>query len=87
MSREILVPKSSPLPSITRSFNGGLIESLERGTRALIALEVAELFRITPGCVYRLARKHAIPSFRFGGSLLFDPQALARWIRNTGDAA
>jgi excisionase family DNA binding protein len=63
------MPKASPLSSIASSFQGGLIESLERGTRALLVEEVAEIFRVTPGTVYRLARKHAIPSFRFGGSL------------------
>lgn len=75
------VPKSSTLPAIVASFQGGLIDKLERADRNLIVREVAEIFRVTPGTVYRLARKHAIPSFRFGGTLLFNPQALARWMR------
>lgn len=79
--------KSSPLPAMVRSFQGGLIENLERTDHALIVAEVAEIFRVTCGTIYRLAGKHAIPSFRFGGSILFDPQALARWIRTTGGVA
>lgn len=77
------MPKSSPLASITRSFPGGLIDKLEHTDHALIVSEVADLFRVTCGTVYRLARKHAIPSFRFGGSILFDPGSLTRWIRST----
>jgi excisionase family DNA binding protein len=80
------MPKS-PLPCIASSFQGGLIEKLERGDRNLIVREVAEIFRVTPGTVYRLARKHAIPSFRFGGSVLFNPQKLAQWMRGAVGAA
>jgi|HubBroStandDraft_6_1064221.scaffolds.fasta_scaffold629219_1 excisionase family DNA binding protein len=87
MSGENLVPKPSPLPAIARSFSGGLIESLERCDHALIVSEVAQMFRVTCGTVYRLARNNSIPSFRFGGSVLFDPGSLARWMRNTVGAA
>ncbi len=87
MSGEKLVPKASPLPALARSFHGGLIDKLEHTDHALVASEVAELFRVTCGTVYRLARNHAIPSFRFGGSLLFDPGSLARWMRGTLGAA
>jgi excisionase family DNA binding protein len=69
------------LPTIARSFQGSLIDKLERGDRNLIVREVAEIFRVTNGTIYRLARRHAIPSFKFGGSLLFNPQALAQWMR------
>ena len=37
--------------------------------------------------VDRLARKHAIPSFKFGGSVLFNPQKLAQWMRGPVGAA
>lgn len=84
MSGEMPVRKSS---AITHSFESGLIESLEHGDRALVASEVAAIFRVTTGTVYRLARRHAIPSFRFGGSLLFNPQALAKWMRASEGAA
>ncbi len=81
------MPKPSPVPAMARSFQGGLIEKLERTEHALIAREVGAMFRITVGSVYRLAKNCSIPSFRFGGSVLFDPQALARWMRNTVGAA
>lgn len=72
------MPKSSPLPAVS----SGLIETLEHRDSALIAPEVAAILRVTPGTVYRLARKHVIPgSFRVGGSVLFNPQKLAQWMR------
>ena len=85
--RESTTPKSSPLPTIASSFQGGLIEKLERGDRNLKVREVAEILRVSTGTVDRLARKHATPSFRFGGSVLFNPQALARWMRGTAGVA
>jgi excisionase family DNA binding protein len=78
--------RRSPSPTTVSSFQGGLIQKLEHGDRNLIVREVAEIFRVTPGTVYRLARKHAIPSFRFGGSLLFNPQKLAQWMRGAEGA-
>jgi excisionase family DNA binding protein len=80
------MPRPSPLPTLASSFQGGLIEKLERSDHSLIVREVAEIFRVTPGTVYRLARKHVIPSFRFGGSLLFNPQKLAQWMRGAEGA-
>jgi excisionase family DNA binding protein len=78
MSGENSLPKSS---TTLAPVEGGLIDKLEHSDRNLIVREVADIFRVTPGTVYRLARKHAIPSFRFGGSLLFNPQKLAQWMR------
>jgi excisionase family DNA binding protein len=71
------VPKTSVLPAVPQSF----IENIEGGDRALLVPEVAVLLRITEGTVYRLARQHAIPSFRIGGSIRFDPLVLSRWMR------
>jgi excisionase family DNA binding protein len=81
------MPKSSPLLAIASSFQGGIIKKLEHGDRNLIVREVAEIFRVTNGTVYRLARKHAIPSFKFGGTILFNPQRLAQWMRGTAGGA
>lgn len=60
-----------------------VFSKLERAQRPLLATEVAELFRSSLGKVYRLARANLIPSFRFGGSVLFDPKALADRLRGT----
>jgi excisionase family DNA binding protein len=67
-------------PVTLPTLHSGLITTLEQRTSALLAPEVAAILRITPGTVYRLARNHAIPSFRVGGSVLFNPQRLAQWI-------
>jgi excisionase family DNA binding protein len=71
------MPKTSVLAAPAAS---GLVETLKQTNRALVVREVAEMFRVTCGTVYRLARNNAIPNFRFGGTVLFDPQALARWV-------
>jgi excisionase family DNA binding protein len=71
------VPKTTVLPIPPQSF----IENIERGDRALLVPELAALLRVTPGTIYRLARQHAIPSFRIGGSIRFDPLVLSRWMR------
>ena len=82
------MPKTSSLQSkATSSLQGGLIHKLEHTDHALVVTEVAEIFRVTTWTVYRLAKRNAIPSFRFGGSVLFNPQALANWMRNTAGAA
>ena len=68
--------------SVTTTLHSGLIETLEHRDSALIVPEVAAMLRITSGTVYRLAKKHVIPgSFRAGGTVLFNPQKLAQWIR------
>ena len=64
---------SAPAPSF--------IARLDSYSRSLKVKEVADLFRITPGAVYKLVARNAIPSFKFGGSLLFDPGALADFVR------
>jgi excisionase family DNA binding protein len=71
------VPKTSVIPAVPQSF----IENIERGDQALLVPELAALLRVTPGTIYRLARQHAIPSFRIGGSIRFDPLVLSRWMR------
>jgi excisionase family DNA binding protein len=76
----VRVAKPSSLPTSARSIQSSIIEKLECSDRALIAPEVAELLRVTPGTIYRLAKKRAIPSFRVGGSLRFDPRMISRWM-------
>jgi excisionase family DNA binding protein len=81
------VQRTSAIPTLAQSF----IETIECSDRALVVPELAALLRISPGTVYRLARKHAIPSFRIGGSIRFDPLVLSRWMRglnlSAGDVA
>jgi len=75
------VPRPSVPPNLARSFQGGIISTVERCERALVVPEVAELFRVTPGTIYKLARRHAIPCFKLGGSIRFDPVVLSQWMR------
>jgi hypothetical protein len=84
---EMPVSKRTPLSTITEPRQGGIIDALERAHRPLTASDVATFFGVTPGCVYRLSRRGVIPSFKFGGSLLFNPQKLAQLIRCSGGAA
>ena len=81
------MPRPSVLPNLAHSFKGGVISTVERCERALVVPEVAAIFRVSPGTIYKLARRHAIPSFKLGGSIRFDPIVLSQWMRGlTGGA-
>jgi excisionase family DNA binding protein len=58
-----------------------LIETLRSRTAALKVAEVAELFGVTPQHIYRMAAKGSIPSFRISGSVRFDPDEMATWLK------
>jgi excisionase family DNA binding protein len=58
-----------------------LIETLRSRTRALKVAEVAELFGVTPQHIYRMAANGSIPSFRISGSVRFDPDERAAWLK------
>jgi excisionase family DNA binding protein len=47
----------------------------------LKAPEVAHLLGVSLQRIYKMARHHQIPSYRFGTSVCFDSQALADWLR------
>jgi excisionase family DNA binding protein len=57
-----------------------ILTALYSLTGTLSVEEVAEMFGKSPDKVYRMAQKHQIPSFMFGGSRCFDPSALAHWL-------
>ena len=58
-----------------------LVEILEGRKQALRVGEVASLFRVTPQHIYRMAASGALPSLRIAGSVRFDPQDLANWLK------
>ena len=58
-----------------------LIETLKSRTGALKVAEVAELFGVTPQHIYRMAANGSIPSFRVSGSVRFDPDEVAAWLK------
>jgi excisionase family DNA binding protein len=49
--------------------------------RALTVPEIAELLNISERQVYKLAADYRIPCFKIGGSIRFDPAAIADWLR------
>jgi excisionase family DNA binding protein len=58
-----------------------LVETLKSRTRALKVQEVAELLGVTPQHIYRMAASGRIPSFRISGSVRFDPDDVAGWLK------
>jgi len=46
-----------------------------------LAHEVARLFGVTPQHIYRMAANGSIPSFRISGSVRFDPDEVATWLK------
>jgi len=43
--------------------------------------DVAELVNVSERQVYKLVAEHRIPCFKIGGSIRFDPLAVALWLR------
>jgi excisionase family DNA binding protein len=58
-----------------------LVEILKSKTGALKVAEVAELFGVTAQHIYKMAASGRIPSFRISGSVRFDPDELAAWLK------
>jgi excisionase family DNA binding protein len=58
-----------------------LIEKLEARTGAMKVAELSGLLGVDDKHVYRMAARGKLPSFRVGGSVRFDPQEVAKWLR------
>jgi excisionase family DNA binding protein len=59
----------------------GLIDEIRSKRRALRVGELAALLAVSERQIYALAAQHRIPGcFRIGGSLRFDPMAIAAWL-------
>jgi len=58
-----------------------LIEVLETWGGALTVQQVAELLGVSDKHIYELAADGALPAFRVGRAIRFDPQDLADWLR------
>lgn len=59
----------------------GLADFIAAKPRALRVNEVAALLSVSERQIYKLAAEQRIPSFKIGGSLRFEPTALAAWLR------
>jgi excisionase family DNA binding protein len=58
-----------------------LAGELEKMPRALRASELAKILSTSKMTIYRLVEQGAIPHFRVGGLIRFDPHAIADWLR------
>jgi excisionase family DNA binding protein len=58
-----------------------LVEILKSRTGALKVAEVAQLLAVTPQHIYKMAASGRIPSFRISGSVRFDPDEVAAWLK------
>lgn len=58
-----------------------LIEQLESRNGAMKVSELCELLGVDDKHIYRMAARGALPSFHIGGSVRFDPQEVANWLR------
>lgn len=59
----------------------GLADSLDGKMQALTVADVAKLLNVSERQVYKLVAEHRIPCFKIGGSIRFDPLAVALWLR------
>jgi excisionase family DNA binding protein len=72
---------SYPCVSQKRGVAMKLVETLKSRTGALKVSEVAKLFGVTPQHIYKMAASGRIPSFRISGSVRFDPDEVAAWLK------
>jgi excisionase family DNA binding protein len=73
VDRLSLLDSTFPIPKI--------IQALEARDGAMRARELAKLLGVTRQHVYKMAADGAIPSFRVGASVRFDPTLVAEWLR------
>jgi excisionase family DNA binding protein len=59
----------------------GLAEEIEKYKRALTARELAGILGLAPRTVRDRAAQGAIPAFKIGAAIRFDPKAIATWLR------
>jgi len=65
----------------TMNTRSSLAVELEKMPHALRASELAQILSTSKMTIYRLVGQGAIPYFRVGGLIRFDPQAIADWLR------
>lgn len=58
-----------------------LIEKLEARSSAMRVAELCELLGVDDKHIYRMAARGSLPSFHVGGAVRFDPQEVAKWLR------
>lgn len=70
-------------PSFSDSISGTtkVIQLVESRDCALKAGELAKLLGVTRQHIYKMAANGAIPSFRIGASVRFDPRQVSEWLK------
>jgi excisionase family DNA binding protein len=69
------------LMTTTNVISGDSFISTIRRRRSLMsASEVAEVLRVSPKTIYRMAKESRIPNLRIGYTVRFDPEIIARWL-------
>ncbi len=76
-----MMPRIKGLNSVQLKISSGIIETIEKTERALTAQELAAILHVSTMSIYRTAKCNALPSFRIGSSLRFDPKVVANWLR------
>jgi excisionase family DNA binding protein len=58
-----------------------LADQIEKIGHALTAQDLAELLKVNPDTIWKMAKQSRIPSFRVGTAVRFDPKSVAAWLR------
>jgi excisionase family DNA binding protein len=61
--------------------NLNLVEELESRRGGIKVAELANILGVDDKHIYRMAARGQLPSFRVGGAVRFDPQEVAKWLR------
>ena len=65
--------------------NLNLIEELENRRGGIKVADLAGILGVDDKHIYRMAARGLLPSFRVGGAVRFDPQEVAKWLRERYD--
>jgi excisionase family DNA binding protein len=58
-----------------------LIEELESRRGGMKVADLANILGVDDKHIYRMAARGQLPSFHVGGAVRFDPQEVAKWLR------
>ena len=58
-----------------------LIEELESRRGGIKVADLANILGVDDKHIYRMAARGQLPSFHVGGAVRFDPQEVAKWLR------
>jgi excisionase family DNA binding protein len=67
--------------SSDHQFSLSIADRIDAMGHALTVKELAPLLNVSSTSLYNRAREGRIPSYRLGGSVRFDPHAVAEWLR------